>query len=50
MNKLQQVGNALDGNREHISLRCILDYVYIHQLLVKTQKAHSDQTLSSGGH
>ena len=47
INRLQQAGKKHDGNMEHISLQFIMDYVYLHKLLVKAQQAHSGQMLSS---
>ena len=42
------VGRKKHGsNAEHISLQSIMDYIYIHKLLVKAPEAHSGQTLSS---
>ena len=46
INRLQQAGKKHGSNIEHISLQFIMDYVYLHKLLVKAQQAHSGQMLS----
>ena len=47
INRLQQAGKKHGANMEHISLQFIMDYIYLHKLLVKAQQAHSGQMLSS---